>query len=65
MKTEYHSMRTETETAKWSLDPSVLPNHMGINLYANEGMPWTRQDDGQLVNLTIHFLPAVPVEDPE
>ena len=37
---------------------SVIPNHMGINLCSVEAMTWTRQDDGQLVSLTIHFLPS-------
>jgi hypothetical protein len=37
---------------------------MGINLCAIEGMTWTRQDDGQLVSLTIHFQPATLGEDP-
>jgi hypothetical protein len=64
MKTEFHSMRTELETTGWPLDPAVIPNHMGINLCSVEGMSWTRQDDGQLVSLTIHFQPAAPGEDP-
>jgi hypothetical protein len=58
MKTEFHSMRTELETAKWPLDPAVIPNHMGVNLCSVEGMSWTRQEDGQLVSLTIHFNPV-------
>ena len=37
---------------------SVIPNHMGINLCSVEAMTWTQQDDGQLVSLTIHFLPS-------
>lgn len=37
---------------------SVIPNHMGINLCSVDGISWTKQTDGQLVNLTIHFLPA-------
>jgi hypothetical protein len=36
----------------------VIPNHMGINLCSVEGLSWTRQADGQLVSLTIHFVPA-------
>lgn len=42
------------------LRPSVIPNHMGINLCSVEAMTWTRQDDGQLVNLTIYFIPDPP-----
>lgn len=59
MKTEF---RTIEEIIK---DPSIcpfnisdIPNHMGINLVAVEGISWTRQDDRQLVSLTIHFIPA-------
>ena len=36
----------------------VIPNNMGINLANVEALTWTRQDDGQLVNLTIHFIPG-------
>lgn len=36
---------------------SVIPNQMGINLVSVESLSWTRQDDGQLVNLTINFIP--------
>ena len=61
MKTEFHSMvglNNEGFAAiEWPLDPAVIPNHMGINLCSVEGMSWTRQDDRQLVSLTIHFLP--------
>ncbi len=35
----------------------VIPNNMGINLVAVEAITWTKQDDGQLVSLTIHFIP--------
>ena len=37
---------------------AVIPNTMGINLCSVEALTWTRQDDEQLVSLTIHFLPA-------
>lgn len=36
----------------------MIPNHMGINLCSVEALTWVRQDDGQLVSLTIHFIPA-------
>lgn len=35
----------------------VFPNRMGINLCSVEALTWTRQSDGQLVSLTVHFLP--------
>lgn len=36
----------------------VIPNKMGINLCSVESLSWTKQDDGQLVDLTINFTPA-------
>ena len=42
------------------LPMSAIPNQMGINLCSVEGMSWTKQADGQLVSLTIHFIPATP-----
>ena len=36
----------------------VIPNYMGINLCSVEAISWQKQKDGQLTNLTIHFLPA-------
>ena len=40
------------------LDPGVIPNYMGINLSSVQGFSWTIQDDGQLVQVSVHFLPA-------
>ena len=37
---------------------SVIPNQMGINLVSVEAISWQKQEDGQLVNLSIHFLPS-------
>jgi hypothetical protein len=36
---------------------SVIPNQMGINLNSVESITWTKQNDGQLVDLTINFKP--------
>lgn len=36
----------------------VIPNKMGINLCSVDAISWQKQADGQLVNLTIHFIPA-------
>jgi hypothetical protein len=61
MKTEFHPIRNapdELDTVNWPLGLDVIPNNMGINLCSVEGMSWTKQDDGQLVSLTIHFEPA-------
>jgi hypothetical protein len=35
----------------------VIPNNMGIDLCSVDAISWQKQDDGQLVNLSIHFLP--------
>lgn len=35
----------------------VIPNNMGINLCSVDAISWQKQSDGQLANLTIHFLP--------
>ena len=37
---------------------SIIPNNMGINLCSVDSITWTKQEDGQLVNLTINFMPA-------
>ena len=36
----------------------VIPNHMGINLCSVDSISWTKQNDGQLQTLMIHFIPA-------
>ena len=59
-------MKTTTKTINDIIDNDeycplpleVLPNQMGINLCSVEAVTWTKQDDGQLVNLMIHFIPA-------
>lgn len=67
MKTEFHTIdEIISGRAASPLDPAVIPNHMGINLVSVEGVSWTRQRDGQLVSLTVHFVPApVPNVPPE
>ncbi len=35
----------------------VIPNNMGINLCSVDSIGWQEQDDGQLTNLTIYFIP--------
>ena len=42
---------------KCPLPLSVIPNCMGINLCSVDAISWQKQDDGQLTNLTIHFIP--------
>jgi len=36
---------------------SVIPNQMGINLCSVESVAWVKQEDDQLVSLTIKFNP--------
>lgn len=36
---------------------SVIPNYMGINLCSVNGLTWEKQEDGQLVSLSIDFRP--------
>ena len=57
MKTEFKTIEELIKDEISPLNISVIPNYMGINLCSVEGISWTKQDDGQLVNLTIHFLP--------
>jgi len=42
---------------------SVIPNYMGINLCSVDSLSWVQQDDGQLVSLTIHFIPEMSAVD--
>lgn len=35
----------------------VIPNQMGINLCSVDSIEWIKRDDGQLVSLTINFIP--------
>lgn len=35
----------------------VIPNNMGINLCSVDSIEWTKQADGQLVDLKINFIP--------
>lgn len=36
---------------------SVIPNYMGIGLGNVKSVTWVKQDDGQLVSLTLNFIP--------
>jgi hypothetical protein len=35
----------------------VFPNLMGINLVSVDSVEWVKQEDGQLVTLTVNFIP--------
>jgi hypothetical protein len=43
---------------KSPLPLEVIPNNMGINLCSVDSIEWEKQEDGQLVSLTINFIPA-------
>ena len=43
----------------------IIPDNMGLNLCSVEAISWQKQDDGQLTNLTIHFIPASEEEKKE
>ena len=58
MKTTTKTVDEILKTEDSPLPLAVIPNNMGINLCSVDALTWTRQDDGQLVSLTIHFLPA-------
>ncbi len=58
MKIVTKSIAELIESKESPLPLEVIPNNMGINLCSVEALTWTKRDDGQLVTLTIHFLPA-------
>lgn len=35
----------------------VFPNYMGINLVSVDSVEWVHQEDGQLLTLTVNFIP--------
>ena len=35
----------------------VFPNYIGINLVSIDSVEWVKQEDGQLVSLTVNFIP--------
>lgn len=57
MKTITKTVTELIETEESPLPLEVIPNKMGINLCSVDSITWTKQDDGQLVNLTINFVP--------
>ena len=58
MKTTTKTVTELIENKESPLPLEVIPNNMGIGLCSVDALTWTRQDDGQLVSLTIHFVPA-------
>ena len=48
----------DLDTLDCPLPLEVIPNKMGINLCSVKSVEWTKQDDGQLVSLSILFNPS-------
>ncbi len=46
------------ESKESPLPLEVIPNNMGINLVSVDSIGWIKQSDGQLVQLTIQFIPS-------
>lgn len=58
MKTYHEKIENLTRNIrKCPLPLSVIPDTMGINLVSVDSIAWQTQDDGQLTNLTIYFIP--------
>ncbi len=62
-KTVTKTIKELIETEQSPLPIEVIPNNMGINLCSVDSITWTRQKDGQLVNLTINFCPNNKLSD--
>jgi len=45
--------------ASCPLPLQVIPNYMGINLSSVESIEWCEFNDGQIHELTIHFIPEI------
>lgn len=57
MKTTTKTISELLKTGDCPLPLKVIPNNTGINLCSVEAVSWTKQDDDQLVSLTLHFMP--------
>lgn len=58
MKRETKTIQELIENNSSPLPLEVIPNYMGINLVSVESISWEKQEDGQLKNLTINFIPV-------
>ena len=59
MKTYFEKVENLiNNTEKCPLPLEVIPNNMGINLVSVDAISWQKQDDGQLTQLTIYFIPS-------
>lgn len=57
MKIEHKKIEDLINDGNSPFPLSIIPNNMGINLVSVDSLSWTKQDDGQFVNLTINFIP--------
>lgn len=58
MKTTFKTVSELIEKKEYCPFPlGVIPNNMGINLVSVDAVSWQKEDDGQLVSLTIYFIP--------
>jgi len=57
METTFKKVSELIESNDSPLPLEVIPNNMGINLCSVDAISWQKQSDGQLTNLTIHFIP--------
>ena len=57
METTFKKVSELIENNECPLPLEVIPNNMGINLCSVDAISWQKQSDGQLTNLTIHFIP--------
>jgi hypothetical protein len=59
METTYKTISDIIENDEYCPVPlEIIPNNMGINLNSVEAVSWQKQEDGQLVNVSIYFNPA-------
>lgn len=58
METHFKKITELVENDNYCPIPiSVIPNNMGINLCSVDAISWQKQNDGQLTQLTIYFIP--------
>ena len=46
-----------TDKQDCPLPLEIIPNNMGINLVSVESISWNRQEDGQIISLSVDFKP--------
>lgn len=56
-KTSKPSDPTALMQTRSPLPLETIPNTMGINLCSVDRIEWTKRPDGQLVDLTVFFIP--------